>query len=182
MLRTGTLLLVLPALTLAAVAGAAEPPSPAPGGCPAEDPRCREVTLVAPDDSRLVSVEREGVEMTFGLKAFQEAASARRDKDLVELLQARTEAAIRLQPEDLKTTWLQQAALFAAARLLEEGRARVRVVKTGRPATRVLVQRWDWVGCSGGCRQAGREFRLGIPGEPFLRLTDLFEDGEPGTF
>ena len=38
------------------------------------------------------------------------------------------------------------------------------------------------VSFGGGCRQSGREFRLEIPSKPFFRTTDLFEDGDEGTF
>ncbi|HOX45807.1 MAG TPA: hypothetical protein PK668_19560 [Myxococcota bacterium] len=167
---------LLACLAPAARARAAE------GGCPDKDPRCKEVSLVAPGDARRVVLEREGVRMTFGLSAFEEAAKARNDRDLIALLASRKGDEIRLEPDKMKDGWLANAVLFAAARLLEEGKAGLVVIATGQPATRVLVQQWDWIGCSGGCRQAGREFRLKIPGAPFLRLTDMFEDGEPGTF
>lgn len=152
------------------------------GGCPKEDHRCKDVTLVPPEDDRLVSIMQGGVKMTFGLKDFIKAAKDRRDEKLIEWLGKKTDKEIQIPLNKMPTVFLHNAVVFAAAALLEQGQARLYDPKTKQKATRVIVQRWSWIGCRGGCRQAGREFRLSVPGKPFFRTTDIFEDGEEGTF
>jgi len=136
-----------------------------------------EIPLALPAEARAVRLRRGGVVMTFGLTAFLTAAKARRDDALVLLVEARGGDELWLQPEDMPDPVLHDAVLFAAARLLQEGKARVVEAEGGLPAPRVLLQAWTWEG--GGCRQAGRAFRLTPRGSAFLEVTDLFEDGAP---
>ncbi len=157
-------------------------PTARAGGCPKLDPRCKEVTLVPPEDDRRVSIMQGGVKMTFGLKDFKKAARDRRDEKLIEWLDKRTAKEIQIPLNKLPTVFLHSAVVFAAATLLEKGRARLYDTKKKQKATRVIIQHWDWIGCGGACRQAGREFRLSVPGQPFFRTTDIYEDGEIGTF
>lgn len=152
------------------------------GGCPKLDHRCKDVTLVPPEDDRLVSIMQGGVKMTFGLKDFIKTAKDRRDEKLVEWLGKKTAKEIQIPLDKMPTVVLHNAVVFAGATLLEKGRARLYDTKTKQKAARVIVQQWNWIGCRGGCRQAGREFRLAVPGQPFFRTTDIYEDGEPGTF
>lgn len=152
------------------------------GGCPKLDRLCKDVKLVPPKDGRLVSIVSGGVKMTFGLEDFKKAAKERRDEKLIEWLDKKTEKEIQIPLGKLPTAFLHNAAIYAAAKLLEQGHARLFDTRKKQKAARVIVQQWDWVGCGGGCRQSGREFRLEIPSEPFFRTTDLYEDGEEGTF
>ena len=169
-----TSLLILPALACATPAKA--------GGCPKLAHRCKDVKLVAPEDDRRVSIMQGGVKMTFGLKDFIETAKDRRDEKLIEWLGEKTAKEIQIPLNKMPTVFLHNAVIFAAAKLLEQGKAHLYDTKKKQNATRVIVQQWNWVGCRGGCRQAGREFRLAVPGEPFFRTTDIYEDGEEGTF
>ena len=146
--------------------------------CPEKDPLCKEVSLKAPKDARVVVTKRGPATLIFGLDAFYKAAKARRVTALAAWLDAQKGHEIRLERAGAK---LEKDITFVVARLLEDGRAKV-LSRAGQPVERIIVQRWDWVGCSGGCRQAGREFRLTIPGKSFLRTTDLYEDGLPGAF
>ena len=152
------------------------------GGCPKQDHLCQDVKLVPPKDGRLVSLMSGGVKMTFGLEDFKKAAKERRDQKLIEWLDKQTAKEIQIPLKKLPTAFLHSAVIFAAAKLLERGQARLYDTKKKQKAARVIVQQWDWVGCGGGCRQSGREFRLSVPGQPFFRTTDLYEDGEMGTF
>ena len=152
------------------------------GGCPKLDHRCKDVTLVPPEDDRLVAIMSGGVKMTFGLEALKKAAKERRDQKLIEWLDKKTAKEIQIPLDKMPTVFLHNAAIFAAAKLLEQGKARLYDTKKKQKAVRVIVQQWNWVGCGGGCRQAGREFRLSVPGEAFFRTTDIYEDGEEGTF
>lgn len=167
----GTLVLCLP---LSWTARAGEPVA----RCPDEDPLCKEVALEAPEEARVVVAQRGPATLVFGLEAFSDAAKARRGSQLATWLAGQKGHEIRLVRAEAHLT---KEIDFVIAGLLEEGRAKV-LSKAGQPVERIVVQRWDWVGCGGGCRQAGREFRLVIPGKPFLKTTDLYEDGEPGTF
>jgi hypothetical protein len=157
-------------------------PSARAGGCPKLDHLCKDVKLVPPKDGRLVSFMSGGVKMTFGLEDFKKAAKERRDEKLIEWLDKKTEKEIQIPLGKKFSAFLHNAAIYAAARLLEQGKARLYDTEKKQKATRVIVQQWDWVGCGGGCRQSGREFRLAIPGQPFFRTTDLYEDAEEGTF
>jgi hypothetical protein len=152
------------------------------GGCPKLDPQCKEIKLVLPKGERLVAIMSGGVKMTFGLEDFKKAAKNRRDEKLIEWLNKKTGKEIQIPLGKKLSAFLHNAAIYAAAELLEQGKAGLFDTKKKQKATRVIVQQWDWVGCGGGCRQAGREFRLAIPGQPFFRTTDLFEDGEIDTF
>jgi hypothetical protein len=152
------------------------------GGCPKLDHLCKDVKLVPPKDERRVAIMSGGVKMTFGLEAFKKAAEERRDEKLIEWLDKKTAKEIQIPLGKMPTAFLHNAVIYAAAKLLEQGKAQLYDTKKKQKATRVIVQQWNWVGCGGGCRQSGREFRLAVPGEPFFRTTDLFEDGEMGTF
>jgi hypothetical protein len=152
------------------------------GGCPKLDPQCKDVKLVPPGDDRVVAIMSGGVKMTFGLKDFKQAARERRDEKLIEWLDKKTENEIQIPLDKMPTAFMHNAAIFAAAKLLEQGKARLFDTRKKQKAARVIVQQWDWTGCGGGCRQSGREFRLEIPSKPFFRTTDLYEDGEIGTF
>jgi hypothetical protein len=152
------------------------------GGCPKLDHLCKDVKLVPPKDGRLVSIMSGGVKMTFGLKDFKKAAKERRDEKLIEWLDKQTANEIQIPLNKMPSAFLHNAVIFAAAKLLEQGQARLYDTKKKQKAARVIVQQWDWIGCGGGCRQSGREFRLCIPGQPVFRTTDLYEDGEEGTF
>ena len=152
------------------------------GGCPKQDHLCKDVKLVPPKDARLVSLMSGGVKMTFGLEDFKQAAKERRDDKLIEWLGKKTAKEIRIPLDKMPTAFLHNAVIYAAAKLLEQGKAQLFDTKKKQKSSRVIVQQWNWVGCGGGCRQSGREFRLAVPGQPFFRTTDLFEDGEEGTF
>jgi hypothetical protein len=148
------------------------------GGCPKLDHLCKDVKLVPPKDGRQVSIISGGVKMTFGLKAFKKAAKERRDEKLIEWLDKKTDKEIEIPLGKKLSAFLHNAAIYAAAKLLEQGKAQLYDTKNKQKATRVIVQQWDWTGCGGGCRQSGREFRLAVPGQPFFRTTDLYEDLE----
>ena len=152
------------------------------GGCPKLDRLCKDVTLVPPEDDRRVSIMQGGVKMTFGLQDFIKAAKERRDEKLVEWLEKKAAKEIQIPLNKMPSVFLHNAVIFAAAKLLEQGKAKLYDTKKKQKSTRVIVQQWDWIGCSGGCRQAGREFRLSVPGDTFFRTTDIYEDGEIGTF
>jgi len=151
-------------------------------GCPELDHRCKEVTLAPLAQGVTVSLMRGGVRMSFGLEDFKKKAVERRDKKLVEWLGKNEGKDVNISLKKLPAGVRHEAVIFAAAALLEEGKAALYDTKKKRRAKRVIVQQWNWIGCAGGCRQAGREFRLSVPGRPFLRTTDIYEDGEPGTF
>jgi hypothetical protein len=157
-------------------------PSARAGGCPKLDHLCKDVKLVPPENGRLVAIMSGGVKMTFGLEAFKKAAKERRDEKLIEWLDKKTAKEIQIPLAKMPSAFLHNAVIFAAAKLLEQGKAQLYDTKKKQKATRVIVQQWDWIGCGGGCRQSGREFRLAVPGQPFFRTTDLYEDGEEGTF
>jgi hypothetical protein len=152
------------------------------GGCPKQDHLCKDVKLVPPKDGRLVSIMSGSVKMTFGLEDFKKAAKERRDEKLIEWLDKRTGKEIEIPLGKKLSAFLHNAAIYAAAKLLEQGKAQLYDTKKKHKAARVIVQQWDWTGCGGSCRQAGREFRLSVPGQPFFRTTDLYEDLEEGTF
>jgi hypothetical protein len=151
------------------------------GGCPKLDPQCKDVKLVPPKDGRLVSIMSGDVKMTFGLEDFKKAAKERRDEKLIEWLDKKTGKEIKIPLGKTLSAFLHNAAIYTAAKLLEQGKAGLFDTKKKQKATRVIVQQWDWTGCGGACRQAGREFRLSVPGQPFFRTTDLFEDLEIDT-
>lgn len=178
-----SMLPLLVAMLLSLPSGAhGSDPEPAQALCPTRDPLCKEVRLVAPTEPGVVVMRQGPVELVFGREAFLKAAKVRRRSKLAAWIEGHQTKQTRLDGPAGPGPELIKESTFVAAGLLEAGRAKAVVAKTGRPVDRIVVQHWDWIGCSGGCRQAGREFRLTVPGKPFLKTTDLFEDGLPGAF
>ncbi len=135
----------------------------------------RTVTLQPPREERTVILREKGVTMAFGYGAFLGMARCGRSETTVDFLASRPEMerlVVISAAEDKRAHWV-------AAALLDQGRARVRDERTKRDATSIVRQRWISQGCRGGCRQFGREYRLQVPGEVFLQITDTFVDGPP---
>lgn len=142
------------------------------GPCPGES-QCT-VALHPPVAGRAVRYVAEGATITLALDDVLATARERSETELVEFLEAR--------PAGEGPIPLNEAALagnrvpYVVAALLDEGKAAVRGDGTGGDAESIVRETWDWVGCGGGCRQAGRQYRLQVPGDVFFRTTDLFED------
>ncbi|MBI5502440.1 MAG: hypothetical protein HY907_19510 [Deltaproteobacteria bacterium] len=142
------------------------------GPCPGES-QCT-VTLHPPAAGRTVRYVAEAATITLGLDDVLAEARERRETELLEFLEARSGGEDPIP--------LNEAALagnrvpYVVAALLDDGKAAVREDRAGRDAETIVRETWDWIGCGGGCRQAGRQYRFAVPGEVFFRTTDLFED------
>jgi len=144
-----------------------------PGGpCPGES-QCN-VTLRPPAGGRRATWAAEGATLTFAYDDVLGRARERNEDELVAFLEGR--------PAGEDPVPLNEAALagnrvsYVVAALLDEGKASVRDDRDGREVATIVRETWDWVGCGGGCRQAGRQYRFRVPGDVFFRTTDLFED------
>ena len=167
---------------------AAVPPEPAvttvpevPVGPCTDDPSQCTVTLRAPAAGRMVIYRVEGVTLSFGFGDFLTLSRDRGEDELVAYLDGlpADQNPVRLgaTPGPPTNRWQ-----FVVAELLDRGRARVHDEAGDRDVESIVRETWDWMGCGGGCRQSGRQYRLQVPGDVFYRVTDLYEDGEPGTF
>ena len=145
------------------------------GPCPAEQPSQCTVPLTAPTAGRRVALRTEGVELRFGFDEFRAQAAERNEREVLEFLDGRPadEETVRLDTEPRPQTnrWP-----FVVAALLDQGKVRVHDEAGGRDVDSIVRETWDWIGCGGGCRQSGRQYRLQVPGEVFFSVTDLFED------
>ena len=144
-----------------------------PGGpCPGES-QCT-VTLRPPAGGRRATWAAEGATLTFAYDDALGLARERNERELVAFLEGR--------PAGEDPVPLNEAALagnrvsFVVAALLDEGQAAVRDDQGDRDVATIVRETWVWTGCSGGCRQAGRQYRIQVPGDVFFRTTDLFED------
>ena len=141
----------------------------------AEQPSQCTVPLTPPAEGRRVALRTEGVELRFGFDEFRAQAAERNEREVLEFLHGRPadEETVRLDAEPRPPTnrWP-----FVVAALLDQGKARVHDEAGERDVDSIVRETWDWVGCGGGCRQAGRQYRLQVPGEVFFSVTDLFED------
>jgi hypothetical protein len=145
------------------------------GPCPAEEPSQCTVELHAPAAGRMVSFRTEGVTLRFGFDDFRATAAEHNEREVLEYLDGRPadENPVRLdrEPRPQTNRWP-----FVVAALLDAGQARVHDDGADRDVDSIVRETWDWVGCSGGCRQSGRQYRLQVPGAVFFNITDLFED------
>lgn len=165
---------------------AASAPSPAPT-CPQfPDPpkwghRSEQFTiaLAAPVEARKVELRGKGVLMTFGFAEFLRAAECLNQKLVVDYLRSRPPS------EQVVNISEQQDRQFVvpAAALLDVGHAGVTAMGSGKPAKTIVKSFWTWMGCGGGCRHMGRDYRLGTPGYAFFEVTDAMAHarGWPGT-
>lgn len=163
----------------------ASAPSPAPASVPTEDDEYnpfderepqRQVALEAPGPGRVVVYKADGATITMSYEAFVARAAKRHEQPVLDFLGKVPvqQASVSLNAAERTSAW--GRILFVVASLLDRGEARVRDDRTGREVGSIIREQWTWEGCSGGCRQSGRQYRLQVPGDVFLRTTDLFED------
>jgi len=168
----------LSSVPAAAVASASAPPAP----IPESHPRCPQfpalpkwghrsedftIALSSPVESRTVELRGKGVLMTFGYDEFLRAAECLNQKLVVSYLRSRPPTE---QVVDISEQQERQFGAPAAA-LLDLGH--VGITATGSKRAETIVKSfWTWMGCGGGCRHMGRDYRLRIPGYAFFEITD----------
>ena len=111
--------------------------------------------------------------MTFGFHEFLRATECLNQKAVVDYLRSRpqSEQGVTIpEPHD------HQFAVTMAA-LLDVGHASVTALNDGTRAQTIVKSFWTWMGCGGGCRHMGREYRQSIPGDVFLQITDATAHG-----
>jgi len=178
----------LPSLSSAPPASAALAASVAP--VPEPEPACPKfpdppnwghgseqttITLSPPVESRTVELRGEGVRMIFGFQEFLRAAECLNQKLVVDYLKSRPESEHVVDMSEQQG----QKLIVPAAALLDVGHARVVASASGKPAQTIVKSFWTWMGCGGGCRHIGRDYRLRIPGYPFFQITDSMAHRRP---
>lgn len=125
------------------------------------------IALSAPVESRKVELRGKGVLMTFGFDEFLRAAECLHQKLVVDYLSSRPKS------EQVVSISEQRDRQFVvpAAALLDLGHADI-TATGGKPAQTIVKSFWTWMGCNGGCRHMGRDYRLKVPGYPFFEVTD----------
>ena len=146
------------------------------GGCQSCGTDCRDLTLTVPQAERWATYESAGVRMEFDLEDVRATAAELEYTEVSEWLEARAGAAGRVDLQRADRALGGQGVPFVIGELLQRGRARVVDPGSGEPVERLVQMEWFWMGCGGRCRQAGREWRLRVPGEVFFKTTDLFGD------
>jgi hypothetical protein len=145
------------------------------GSC-TDDSYCKVIRLQAPAEGRMVTLRAEGATLTFSFGDFLLAARERDEREVVAFLDGRPSGENPVPLAAATQFPAYNRVQFIAAALLEEGKARVRDHVEDRDVESIVWETWDWMGCGGGCRQSGREFRLRIPGDVFFRVTDEYDD------
>lgn len=126
------------------------------------------IALSPPVESRTVELRGDGVLLSFGFREFLRAAECLNRRLVVDYLRSRP------QSEQVVNISDQKEAQFVvpAAALLDAGHAAVIAQGSGKRADTIVKSFWTWMGCGGGCRHMGREYRLSIPGDVFFQITD----------
>lgn len=124
-------------------------------------------------EARTVELRANGALLTFGFREFLRAAECQNQRHVVDYLRSRpaSERVVNITDRD------DSQFLVPVAALLDAGHARVSASGTGTGAETIVKSFWTWMGCSGACRHMGREYRLRIPGDVFLRVTDAMAHG-----
>lgn len=146
------------------------------GGCQDCGTDCRDIALTVPQAERWATYESEGVRMEFDLEDVRAICRESDEAEVLSWVEAHASRAPRLDLRAGEREIAGQRVAFVVAALLERGRARVVDPGSGEPVERLVQMEWFWMGCGGRCRQAGREWRLRVPGEVFFKTTDLFGD------
>jgi hypothetical protein len=144
---------------------------PSPGWGHSAEPLT--IALTAPVEQRAVELRSEGALLRFGFNEFLRAAECLNRPIVVNYLSSRPDSEQVVNISD------QTDAQFVApaAALLDLGHATVTATSNGKRADTVVKSYWIWMGCGGGCRHMGREYRLSIPGEVFFQITDAMAHG-----
>jgi hypothetical protein len=143
-----------------------------PAGPCAEEPSQCTVTLVSPAAGRTASSTAEGATLIFGFADVLDVSRQRKEQELVAFLEARPAGEDPVPLGEAPGNRMP----YVVAELLDAGKASVRDARTGDTVETIVRETWEWVGCGGGCRQSGRQYRIRVPGKVFFRTTDLFED------
>ena len=177
-----------PAVRSAAVSaeGGISQGCPAPTPEPSVDPACpplvnvrqldrwpKKIPLEPPREPRSVVFRNQGVTVTMGRDEFVFAARCMRDAPLVEVLVARPAGETSFELADIKQESLAAVGVWrVVAALLELGRARVHDDGAGQDVESVTrVRRDEFLRIS---RASGRDYFARTPGQPFLRVTDMW--------
>lgn len=131
------------------------------------------IALTPPAESRTVELRGTGALLSFGFSEFQRAAECLDQKHVVDYLRSRprTEQVVNISGQEDRQFHVPVAAL------LDTGRAAVVAHGSDARAKTVVKSFWTWMGCSGGCRHMGREYRLSVPGDVFFQITDAIAHG-----
>ena len=116
--------------------------------------------------------------MSFGFQEFLRAAECLNQKLVVDYLRSRPQS---VQVVNISEQQDRQFVVPAAA-LLDLGHARVTAAGSSKPTKTIVKSFWTWMGCNGGCRHMGRDYRLKVPGYAFFEVTDAMAHarGWPG--
>lgn len=131
------------------------------------------ILLSTPVEARTVELRATGALLTFGFREFLRAAECLKQKHVADYLRSRPRSEQVVNITDREDAQF----LVPAAALIDAGRAGVVALGSGARAATVVKSFWTWMGCAGGCRHMGREYRLSVPGEVFFKITDAVAHG-----